>query len=72
MGKTPDKAGYDDGKAGREPNSAYDNSGVLDRTFEAIATITTGHDFLGEADKADRDYHGGYAAGQADRAKDKD
>lgn len=71
MGKTPSQAGYDDGRSGRDANPAYDNSGVLDRAFEAVTSIITGTDQIGQADKADSDYHGGYASGQADRANDK-
>ncbi len=67
----PGDKGYDDGRAGRDANPAYDNSGVLDRAWEAVESILTGTDRIGEADKADRDYHGGYASGQADRANDK-
>jgi hypothetical protein len=70
MGKAPSQAGYDDGRAGRDPDTSYDNSGVLDRAFEAVTSIITGTDQIGQADKADQEYHGGHAAGQADRAND--
>lgn len=75
MGNTSDasKRGYDDGRAGREPNNTDKMTGVAERGASILGDVVTGNVFnntQSRDEKADA-YDKAYGSGTADRGKDK-